>query len=215
MSPARDIIITGNIASGKTTLAKLLGEQIGNSCYVPEPFEKNPFLPLYLQDKRRWGFISATHYFLDYVQVHHDTRLSQARDYYFVDAGAWTNVLLYGRYLYHEQIISPDEYQFYQTLCEVIQKAYPTPQPYAVVFVWASPRACWERMRQRAWSFQRGVELEYIEKLHHYLEEMKGIVAGQNMAVLELSSQEIDFRQPEGQQEVLVKVERLLGPRGL
>ncbi|PIF03149.1 MAG: deoxynucleoside kinase, partial [Draconibacterium sp.] len=38
------IVIEGNIASGKTSLAKLLAEQV-NASLILEEFQDNPFLP--------------------------------------------------------------------------------------------------------------------------------------------------------------------------
>jgi deoxyadenosine/deoxycytidine kinase len=164
-----NIHITGNIASGKSTLGRLASEHIPNACFVPDCA------------------------------------------YCFVDAGAWTNRLVYSQYLYHERIITAEEHAFYETLCDLIERAYHQPQPDGFVFVSASPQTCWERMHQRGWTYQTTtIELAYIEKLNPYFELMKQAIAGKSIPLMEISSEDIDFTTPEGQQEALGKLKRFL-----
>src|SRR5215468_4181917 len=121
------ICVTGNIASGKTTCAELLTAHFPNSCYVPEPHLANPFLPLYLKDKVRWGFTAQLRYYRDYALLYHQTTTQHNFAYHFVDAGIWTNRMVYVAYLRREQILTDDEYEFYQELCATIQQAQSIP----------------------------------------------------------------------------------------
>ena len=125
---ALTVCVTGNIGSGKTTLTKLLAERFVNACYVSEPHDINPFLPLYLKDKPRWGFTAQLRYFWDYARVYERTVAQSAFDYHFVDAGISTNRLIYAAYLRQEQIISEDEFTFYRDLCDSIQQARSIPE---------------------------------------------------------------------------------------
>lgn len=206
-----NIHITGNIASGKSTLGRLANEHIRNACLVSEPYEANPFLPLYLQDQPRWGFTSTIHYFWDYVRHYAVSTAKASCAYYFVDTGTWTNRLVYGEYLYHEGIITADEYAFYGTLCGLIERAYQHPQADGFVFVNASPQTCWERMHRRGWAYQTTtIQLAYIEKLDHYFQLMKQHIASKAIPMMEISSEDIDFTTPEGQREALGELERFL-----
>ena len=185
------ICVTGNIASGKTTLAQLLGAAIPDSCYVPEPYQDNPFLPLYLNDKPRWGFTAQLRYFHDYVQTFVECTADRSYQYCFVDTGLWTNRAVYARYLADEKLMTQDEYAFYIEMSNTILRADPIPEPSAYIFVQASPQICLERMRDRGWEYQvNAVELEYVESLHRYLQAMQASVT----PVLVLSSEAVDFR---------------------
>ncbi len=206
-----NIYITGNVASGKSTLSRLASEHLSNGCLVSEPHEANPFLPLYLQDQQRWGFTSTVHYYWDYVRRYAEATANTRCTYYFVDAGTWTNRLVYTEYLYRERFISQDEYTFYQTLCGLIEKAYNHPPADGFIFVNTSPQTCWERMHRRGWTYQTStIQLPYLETLHRYFEGMKRAVAAQNLPILELDSEQINFTRPEGQQEALGRIERFL-----
>ncbi len=206
-----NLCITGNIASGKTTFARMLTERYPDSCCVPEPYDRNPFLPLYLQDQRRWGFTAQLRYFWDYVQIFNQVTEGKRYRYHFIDAGIWTNRMVYGRYLYGEGIMSPDEYAFYETLCDTIQAVHHYPEPNAFVFLSAPEQICWERMRRRGWAYQvSAVELDYIGSLARYVEKMKQDIAARNIPILEISSGELDYTTSEGQAEALRRVQRFL-----
>src|SRR5712691_8090544 len=79
------ICITGNIASGKTTLARLLASNFQSACYIPEPDRENPFLALYLKDQQRWGFVAQLRYFWEYSRAYEEITRQQACHYHFVD----------------------------------------------------------------------------------------------------------------------------------
>jgi deoxyadenosine/deoxycytidine kinase len=210
-SAALNIGIIGNVASGKTTLTQLLSTALPDACYVPEPFEQNPFLPLYLRDQPRWGFTNGLYYFWDYARIFSQKTAGQNYRYHFIDAGTWTNRWLYGEYMRGEGIINADEYAFYQALCDIIERDWRYPQPDGFILVEASPASCWQRMHRRGWAYQTtAIEITYLEKLDHYLTQMKQRILEQNIPLLTLSSDELDFTQPDGQAEALDRAHRFL-----
>jgi deoxyadenosine/deoxycytidine kinase len=210
-SPSSTICITGNIASGKTTLARLLASNFQSACYIPEPDLENPFLSLYLKDQPRWGFVAQLRYFWEYTRVYQEITRQQACHYRLVDTGTWTNRLVYAQYLCDEHIITADEYTFYQTLCDTILRAYQIPDPACYIFVQASPEQCWQRMIERGWSYQTTtVDLAYIQALDRYVLRMKQTVSAAGKPVLNLSSEMLDFRTESGQREAFHQVESFL-----
>jgi deoxyadenosine/deoxycytidine kinase len=213
--PGRDIYIIGNMASGKTTLARLLAAQFMESVYVPEPVEQNPFLPLYMRDQARWGMACMARYFLDYLQAWAAVTSASDYTYHFVDAGTPSNRWLYGRYLQAEHVISADEYTLYSDLCDAAERGFNVPRPYAFIYVWATPETCQARLQARGWAFQvAAVDLAYLEKLHYYLEQMAAFVSDQGYPLLWLASEDIDYVRPEGQATVVARVASFLEDAG-
>lgn len=202
-----NICIIGNIGSGKSTLATFLGTAIPDSICIPENFESNPFLKLYVADPRRWAFTNALRYFYDYARDYHELTAGRALKYHFIDAGGATNLHVYGRYLVEEQVMTPEEYAFYKTLCEVIERAYAYPEPDAFIFLDATPEACFARMQERGWYYQtEHIELDYLVALQKYFHAYRDSLLKQQMPVLTLDSDALDFRNTRGRDEVLARV---------
>lgn len=208
--PARNICIVGNVASGKSTLCHLLAQHIPNAAEVPEDFEENSFLGLYLKDPPRWAFANATRYYYDYVRVFQERTAGQSYEWHFIDAGGATNRLVYGLYLLNEGVMTRDEYQFYDQLCDVLQRTYAYPDPDAYIFVRASPETCYARMVQRGWVIQSSVTPEYLTQLPKYFDALRVTVAQQGIPTYQISSEEFDFTSPQGATRALASVQEFL-----
>jgi deoxyadenosine/deoxycytidine kinase len=212
MSPHNlNVCVTGNMASGKTTFARLLAAHLANACFVPEPVEANPFLAHYFMDQQRWGFTAQLRYFADYVRSYEDAINGQDYRYHVIDAGTWTNQAVYAKYLFDQHIMSDDEYAFYLRLCDDILRGHAIPEPDAFIFIDAAPLTCWQRMHKRGWPDQvAAVELDYIQTLDRYFQRMKQDIITKNIPALTLSSESIDYGTAAGQLEALDCTERFL-----
>ncbi len=195
-----DICVLGNIASGKSTLTRLAAAAIPNSVAIPEVFSENPFLPLYTADRCRWGFTNALRYYYDYARVYAERTAGRSFAYCFIDAGGATNREVYGKYLVGEGIVTPEEYAFYETLCDVLKCAFNYPNPDAFIFLDASPETCFSRMHSRGWEYQtQNLTLEYLSAVARYIAAFKTQLVQRGARVLTLSSEELDFTSSEGQ----------------
>lgn len=208
--PFHNICIVGNIASGKSTLTQLLAQEIPESVAVPESFEHNPFLALYFQDPRRWAFTNAVRYLYDYVRVFTDKTAGHTFRHHFIDAGAATNRHVYGRHMLQEGIVTLEEFDFYETLCDLIERAFQYPQPDAFIFVEASPRVCFERMRGRAWGYQNIIPLDYLEQLRAYFYAYQVLLEATRVPLLKLDGDAINFTLPEGRARAVEQVRAFL-----
>lgn len=200
------ICVTGNIASGKSTLADLLAARLPDAVAVPEPHTANPFLPPYLRDPVRWAFTAQLRYYHDYVRVLREALPpTPIPRYLVVDAGPWTNRLVYARYAEAHALMTKDEYAFYQTMTGVIDTAHDTPEPSAYLFSETSTRVCWERMRRRGWAYQASVELAYLDALQPFFTAMQAEV-NRTTPTLALDSDALDFTTEDGAQAALQTV---------
>ena len=162
---------------------------------------------LFVQDASRWAFTNAVRYFYDYARVYHELTVGRAYEHHFIDAGGATNRHVYGRYLLEEKIMSPEENAFYETLCEMIERAYGYPEPDAYIFLDASPEACFVRMQQRGWGYQtEHIEPRYIVALREYFYAYRVLLQEKRIPVLELDSDALDFTGEQGRVEVLSRV---------
>lgn len=206
-----NICIIGNIGSGKSTLTDLLGNAIPNSVIVPEEFAQNPFLNLYVENPTRWAFTNAVNYYYDYARLYHEKTTGLTPEHVFIDAGGATNRHVYAPYLVQENIMTPEENALYETLCALIQAHFAYPEPDAYIFLESSPEKCFERMRERGWTYQtRNLQLDYLVIIQRYLDAFQASVRQQGIPCLVLARDEFDFKSDEGQSETSAHIRPFL-----
>lgn len=118
----RDVCIVGNIASGKSTLTRLLAQTIPDSAAVLEDFDQNPFLEWNFQNPPRWAFTNAVRYFYDYLRVWRAQTANRAYAHYFIDAGAATNRYVYGEHM-RAKALSPPPNLIFTKSCATLSSA--------------------------------------------------------------------------------------------
>lgn len=196
----RTVCIVGNIASGKSTLTELLAHDIPDSIAIPESFEQNPFLEWNFQNPQRWAFTNAVRYFYDYLRVWREQTASGEHAHYFIDAGAPTNRYVYGAQMLAESIVTRAEYDFYETLCSVIECAFAYAPPDAYIFVETAPEICFERMTARArdttWKYQQPISLAYLRNLVQYFDAFRDSLQAQHVPLLRVQNDADDFYNP-------------------
>ncbi len=207
----RHVCVVGNIGSGKSTLARLLAQAIPNSVAILENFDDNPFLKWYVADLPRWAFTNAVRYFYDYVRVYTELPTGRTYEYYFIDAGGATNRFVYGRYLREEKIMTPEESDFYELLCRIIQRAYAYPDPDAYIFLQSVPEKCFDRMLARGWDYQKdNLRLDYLRQIDKYHRAFQREIHAQDIPALDLDSDTLDFTSQEGCAETVRRVREFM-----
>ena len=206
----RNVCIVGNIASGKSTLTRLLAQEIPNSVAVLESFEQNPFLKLNFEEPQRWAFTNAVRYFYDYVRVFHEVTSGHSYAHHFIDAGAPTNRHIYGYHMFEQGLVTPQEYDFYEILCDLIANAFAYPEPDAYIFVEASPEVSFARMQVRMaeqeWQYQRPISLEYLAGLKKYFYNFQVMLQEKHVPILKFDSEAFDLATPGARALVLERV---------
>ncbi len=211
----RNVCIVGNIASGKSTLTRLAADAIPRSVAVLESFERNPFLEWNFQNPTRWAFTNAVRYFYDYVRVWHEQTANGAFAHHFIDAGAPTNRYVYGKHMRAEGIVTAAEYDFYEILCDVIERAFAYTPPDAYIFVETAPELCFERMtaraRHKAWAYQQPISLAYLRGLVPYFQAFRETLRAQAVPLLVVSNDADDFHDPLKRAAVIQTIKTFLG----
>jgi deoxyadenosine/deoxycytidine kinase len=165
--------IFGAVGAGKTTYAQQLAARHPDAILVPEPVDDNPFLPLYARDRTRWALACQAHYYLQYVRAYATATAGRTATRIFIDAGAPTNLHVYGRYLREHAIVTPDEYRLYETLTGIIAAQYAYPQPTDIISVEAPLDVCMARVQARGRDYELdGHGEDYLAALYQYTADM-------------------------------------------
>jgi len=172
--------IAGGIASGKTTLAKLLGLELENLSL--EDFRSNPFWAKFYRDPKRYAFETEVTFHLQHYSQFLDAECSGRRtvcDTSLLLDLAYADVNLTG--------------SKYETFLRVYQEVQASLQPpLAIVFLQCSPEEELRRVIERARSEEASVPLEYLSALNQALKRRVDEVRDR-IKVIELDSEQLDF----------------------
>jgi deoxyguanosine kinase len=157
-SNIRHIAIEGVIGSGKTSLAKKLGELLPAKL-VLEKFEENPFLEKFYDDPDHYAFQTQMFFLL--------SRYKQQQELLQAD--------LFHRYLITDYIfekdkifaylnLGDDELKLYENLLASVERMVPTPD--LVVYIQASVDRLMTNIRKRGRPVEKNLSEEYIRDLN-------------------------------------------------
>jgi deoxyguanosine kinase len=159
------IIIEGAIGVGKTTLARMLRENL-SSFLLLEVFEENPFLSKFYQARAQYAFQTQMFFLLSrYRQQQQVPQILQQgnliSDYMF--AKDW---------LFAQLNLTGDEWEMYQRIHAAL--AEQIREPDLVVYLQADTDVLMGRISQRDRPYERDMDRSYIESLRMAYEQFFG-----------------------------------------
>ncbi|MGB0178345.1 MAG: deoxynucleoside kinase, partial [Owenweeksia sp.] len=168
MSPAY-ICIEGNIGSGKTTLARLLSEEM-NARLILEEFEDNPFLAGFYEDPIRYSFPLEMSFLADrYHQL--KQKLSEPDLFQPLVVSDYTLLksLIFARINLKEM-----EYRLYRDFFAIIERQLPKPD--LIVFINRSLDAAKRNIVSRGRDYEQNIQHDYLKNIHEgYQTALKGL----------------------------------------
>lgn len=156
-SPHRYIAVDGPIGAGKTTLVKMLAEDLGGQT-IFEPAYKNPFLEEFYRDRQRNAFKTQLYFLLNRYQQQLELQQQDLFstlticDYTFAKDHIFANINL-----------NSDEKALYETVFNLLQARLPTPD--LVIYMQADAPVLMQRIKKRGLDFEREISSEYLEQL--------------------------------------------------
>ncbi len=148
------ISIEGNIGSGKTTLTKLLAEDM-DAFLLLEEFEENPFLPLFYQDAEKYGLHVELSFLVDrYHQLRNFTKSNlfgtpTISDYYLIKC-----------LLFAKNNLSENEYMLFENFFQIVNDNTPTPD--LIVFLDAPVSHLQKNIKKRNRSYEPNISDDYL-----------------------------------------------------
>jgi len=184
MESYKYIVIEGNIGSGKTSLTKLMAQEI-NAKIVLEEFSDNPFLPQFYKDQKRYAFPLELSFLAErYQQLKEELnsydlfKKTIVSDYYF------SKSLLFAKITLPE-----DEFNLYQKLYNIIYLNLPKPDLY--LFLYTDIDRLISNIQKRGRSYEQEIKPEYLEKIRgEYVNFLNNQI---DFPVLLIDNSNIDF----------------------
>lgn len=155
--PHRYIAVDGPIGAGKTTVARMLAEDLGAEIML-EPVEKNPFLADFYKDRKKNAFKTQLFFLLNRYQQQLEMKQKSSPkgitvcDYTFAKDMIFASINL-----------SEDEQNLYKTVFNLLDSRLPKPD--VVVYIQASPENLMQRVRTRGLPYEKPISDDYLFQL--------------------------------------------------
>ena len=154
----RFLVIEGNIGAGKTTLSKMIAEEL-NAQLVLEQFADNPFLPKFYKDQERYSFplelsFLADRYYQIKKQVFNPDLFHSLiiADYFFAKSA-----------IFAQNTLKDDEYRLFRQIFDIVFESMPKPDLY--VYLHADNSQLLKNIKIRGRDYEQDISAEYLEKI--------------------------------------------------
>ena len=152
------VCIDGNIGAGKTTVLQEI-EKKGYPVYY-EPFQDNPWLPLYYQDPKKYALNTQIWFLSERFRQYKNADFS-TRKIVFVERSQYTDRFVFVELIKQQGNMNDLEVDTYKHHFEI----YKNPLPELTIILDTPPTECKDRMTKRGRGMEEGVPLDYLQAL--------------------------------------------------
>ncbi|MDX9865045.1 MAG: deoxynucleoside kinase [Anaerolineaceae bacterium] len=179
-------VIEGVIGVGKTTLARMLQNSF-DAHLALEIFEENPFLSDFYSDRQRYAFQTQIFFLLSrYQQQRESIPAMKAEgkhiisDYTFDKDALFASINIFG-----------DELETYKNLHAALAEKIVRPD--LIVYLRASTETLMQRIALRDRSYERNMEVAYIEELNQAYDDFFFTDSKTDCEILTIDSNQLDY----------------------
>jgi deoxyadenosine/deoxycytidine kinase len=155
------VAIAGNIGVGKSTLVKMLCDQMGWDPFY-EPVTENPYLEDFYRNMSEWAFHSQVFFLTHRLRSHF--QLAQHPNSVIQDRSVYEDAEIFARNLYQQGNIQERDYWTYRDLYETAVQFLPPPD--LVIYLRASVPTLLARIELRGRDYERRIAPEYLQNLN-------------------------------------------------
>jgi deoxyadenosine/deoxycytidine kinase len=160
------IAVAGNIGVGKSTLVKLLSENLGWTPFF-EPVTENPYLADFYEDMQAWGFHSQIYFLMRRLRIHR--KLMDMKGSVIQDRSVYEDAEIFAHNLFLQKAINQRDYATYQELYHVLVEFLPPPD--LVIYLRASVSTLVSRISKRNRDYERTISPDYLADLNQLYED--------------------------------------------
>ena len=177
------IAVEGTIGVGKTSLARILSEEIQGRL-VLEEFEDNPFLKEFYQDRKRWAFQTQINVLIS--RYYQQLRLQQID--MFADKIV-SDYMFAKDKLFAQTSLDDNEMILYKKLANIFEKNITPPD--LVIFLQSDVDRLMENIKSRGRDYEKDIDWEYLSQLNEIYNQY--FLSYDKSNLLLINSNNIDF----------------------
>ncbi len=159
------VAIAGNIGVGKSTLVKMLCNEMDWDPFY-EPVNENPYLSDFYHNMSAWAFHSQIFFLTHRLRAHFN--LAQHPNSAIQDRSVYEDSEIFARNLYRQGNITDRDYQTYRELYETAVQFLPPPD--LVIYLRASADTLMHRINSRGRDYERKISHDYLQNLNDLYE---------------------------------------------
>jgi deoxyadenosine/deoxycytidine kinase len=180
---ARYIVVEGPIGVGKTSLARILADEL-QARTILERVDDNPFLGRFYDEPEKYAFQAQLFFLLTRFRQHQELaqqdlfRQNLVADYLFAKD-----------HLFAQVNLDADEFGLYRQLYQLLGARLPKPD--LVVYLQARLDVLLARLRKRARDYERRITPEYVQRIAEAYQDF--FFHYEDTPLLVVNCSEIDF----------------------
>jgi len=184
VNPYKYISIEGNIGAGKTSLSKLLAEDLGSKL-VLEEFTENTFLPKFYENPERYAFPVELSFLSErFSQLKRELNTAD-----LFSPNIISDYFISKCQIFAKNNLSKDEYDLFMKMYEIVEATCPKPD--LMVYLYLDVEDLHYNIRKRGRSYEQGITNEYLLNIQNqYLEYIR---QHEDMRVLMIYTKGLDF----------------------
>jgi len=201
------IVIEGNIGAGKTSLSKLLSNDL-NARLILEEFSDNPFLPLFYKNPDRYAFPVELFFMTErHKQLQDLLMKGNLFQEYVVSDYIFSKTLLFaGQNLVNEEL------RLFQRLFHTLNASFP--KPHLLVYLHRSVDSLLSNISQRGRDYEQDISAIYLSKIQQaYFDFFK--MVEDDLSILILNVEGLDFINNKQHYQIVITQLQKKYPKGL
>ena len=183
---AHFIVIAGNIGVGKSTLTRLLSQELGWTPFF-EPADENPYLADFYADMRRWSFHSQI-FFLGRRLAHHRQLVNHPGPA-VQDRSLYEDAEIFARNLYEMGQMEERDYASFRELYAALTDFVPPPD--LLIYLQASVETLTAHIQRRGRGYEQAIPSDYLARLNDLYD--RWIADFKLCPVLTVAADRLDF----------------------
>lgn len=201
------IVIEGNIGAGKTSLSKLLSDDL-NARLILEEFSDNPFLPLFYKNPDRYGFPVELFFMTERHKQLQDLLLKgNLFQEYVVSDYIFSKTLLFAG-----QNLVDEELRLFQRLFHTLNASFP--KPHLLVYLHRSVDDLLSNISKRGRDYEQDISAAYLLKIQQaYFDFFR--MTENDLSILILNVEGLDFINNTEHYELVIEQLEKKYPKGL
>jgi len=156
--PYRFLAVEGNIGAGKTTLCRMLSDDLDYRLILEE-FTDNPFLPPFYENPERYAFPVE----LFFMTERHKQLQEELSQQNIFQQNVISDYFFYKTLLFAQKNLNRDEYRLFQRLFRVLNASFPKPE--LLLYLHRPVKDLITNIQKRGRSYEQDISSAYLEKI--------------------------------------------------